>query len=168
MGAQPLSASGRPATIIVAPELVDVETRHRAERHDAEADLVAHHDDLAARLAERGEKGTERFVRGGGRCAAVGGAQQVREPQREAVDQHAMALAIHRAQRAREVERCFEKRPADRAPRPVVRHAFGEFGVADARGRDIGDGHAACGGELLGVRALARARAAENEGEVPR
>ena len=59
-----MSASGRPATIIVAcvldggdalvqpAEFIDVETRHRAERHDAQADLVADDDDLAARVGQ--------------------------------------------------------------------------------------------------------------------
>ncbi len=50
----------------------------------------------------------------------------------------------------------------------MMRDALGEFVVRDAGGGDIGDGPSACGGEPFGVRALARARAAENEGEVAR
>ena len=52
-------------------------------------------------------------------------------------------------------------------PLAMMRDARLEFRIADARGRDISDGQAAFGGEPLGVRALARARAAEDEGEVP-
>ena len=53
-----------------------------------------------------------------------------------------------------------------RTPLAMMRDARREFGVADARGRDVGDGQAAVGREPFGMRALARARAAENEGEV--
>ena len=44
--------------LIEPPEFVDVKTRGRAERHDAEADFVADHDDLACGRDER------RFERG--------------------------------------------------------------------------------------------------------
>jgi hypothetical protein len=73
-------------------------------------------------------------------------------------------------ERAGEIDRRGGEAPVGRPARAVMGDAAFEFGVVSAwrRGRDIGDGAAAVGGETLGVRALARTRAAEDEGEVVR
>ncbi len=61
-------------TLIEPPEFIDVKTRGRAERHDAETNFVADRDDLAASV---GERGLERFDAGlslsGRQRVAVGG-----------------------------------------------------------------------------------------------
>jgi hypothetical protein len=99
---------------------------------------------------------------------AVGGAQQVREPQRQAVDEQARVRIVEPRKRAGEVDGGIGETPVGRPARAMVRDALREFGIGGGRGRDVGDGEAAVGGEPLGMCALARARAAEDEGEVVR
>ncbi len=71
------------------------------------------------------------------------------------------------ATRAGEIDGRFEQLPVRRTPRAMMGDARGEFCVVgEARGGDVGDGQRAVARELFGMHALARAGAAENEGEV--
>src|SRR5580698_5217172 len=79
-----------------------------------------------------------------------------------------MAFAIEFADCGAEIERRFDECPMRRAPFAMLFDTRGEFAVADTRGCHVGDGQAAGGGQPFGMRALAGARAAENEGEIGR
>lgn len=142
--------------LVESAQFVDIAARHRTERHDAETDFIADDDHLRARAAQRG------FERGGARLVlrvverfAFGRAQQIGQPQRQAIDEQAGVGIVELHERVGECDRRFGERPVRWAARAMMRDALREFRVRHACGRDIGDGAAAVGGEPFGMRAFA-------------
>ena len=88
---------------------------------------------------------------------------QIRQPQRQAIDQHRRGLA--RFERGGEIARRLDGPPMRPAPRAMRGDALGHFRVARLRRRHIGPRRRQRGDQALGIAALARTGAAEDESE---
>ena len=126
--------------------------------HDAQADLVGDHEPRPARRDSTSSSSAESGL------DVVFGQHMVGQPQRQAVDQDRPAVR-QRRERAGEIERRVDGRPALAAPRPVQRDALAHLVVIGLRRGDIGPRRRQRRDQLLGMRALAGARTAENEGQ---
>ncbi len=167
--------------LVEPPEFIDILTRQRTQWHDAQADLIADHNDLAGCRGERGFEGCElcRVVLAALAVLAVLAdavgirfikwTEKIGEPQGQAVDQDAMTMTIGLNDGRSQIPRRFEQMPVRGAACLVMRDARGELMVASgaARRGDVSDGvRCMSGGELFRMRAFAGTRTAQDEGEV--
>ena len=97
-------------------------------------------------------------------AAASFGLEQVRDPEREAVDDREL-VTRQAAQCPGEIERLLDGAPAPRAPAAVRLDALAHLVVARLRGRDQRDGRSGLGCEAQRVARLAAARTAGDEGD---
>src|SRR5262245_25982422 len=88
-------------------------------------------------------------------------AEEIREPERDAVDHRHLACELERS----ELELALDAAPLRAALAAMARDARGVVVVPDARGGDVQGARREGERERLGVPALARARAADHEGE---
>ena len=128
--------------------------------HDAQPDLVGHQHHRARHARE----GVNEMRRLRLRVAAVG--HEVAEPKGEAVDDHRHMGVGLAGKRSGEVEGLLDGAPSIAAPGAMLRDSRRHLGVAGLGGGDVDRARPGAGrGNVLGIGALARARAAQHQGD---
>ena len=153
----PVGHGGEP--LVQAAGMVDEIAAQRTHRDDAEADLVRHQHHRPRQRRQR----REQLLGRGGRVTLRH--HQVGQPQGEAVDQDRALRPRLLDQGLRQVQRRLDRMPGRTAPLAMVADARSHLAVQRLGRGDVDRRQARLQDERLGMRALARARAAENEGQ---
>ena len=139
--------------LIEQPEMVAIGARQRIFGHNAEADFAGDQNHVIGGLAQPlGQRGA-----GGGDIGFA--PQQMRQPKREAIDKARAGAATGRESLCK-VQTHLPLLPDLPPPRTVEGHPGRHLGVFHLRSRQIEGPPPAREGEIFGMQALARARAA--------
>ena len=155
---QPDEIGPRGDLLVQAAGRVDEGAAELAHGHDALADLVGDQHDRPQAPVEHGQQAV------GGLSDLQLGQQEVGHPQGEAVDQDGAARPGETPPGSREVERLLDRQPGVTAPCPVPADPFLHLAVQRLGGGDVDRLEARAQDKCLGVSALARAGAAEDQG----
>ena len=144
-------------TLVEPPLLISEGPTQSVLGHKAKSDLVGDKHDASRKTIKRPSE-TRGFVRN-----IAPRLEQVGQPQCQAIDQHACAVARMRLKRGNEIKRRLDCRPAFVAIRPVARNPRGHFIIPRLCGRQVCSGGCARLRQSLRSGALPRTRSTKDQ-----